>query len=556
MSGICGVTSKMISTDERIRLVYRMVFCMNHRGPDNSESWSNEFISLGHNRLSIIDLSSNANQPMHKGEWVITYDGVIYNYMEIRSELEYKHNLQFITNSDAEVILAAWDTWGEKAINKFRGMWAFSIYNKTSHDLYLCRDRFGIKPLYYYELNGHFLFASEIKAILEDKNVARRVKLTTLADFLMGFHDHSKETFFENIYQIEPGCYIHFNLMDGSKKHFRYYDLDKATEGKTSTIEELSDCIKETIYAHLRSDVPIGTCLSGGLDSSTIATIAGQYMNNYYSRQLHAITAQSEDPVNDESTYAREVVDNSNLIWYLTKPSADNFLMNWGNCLWHQDEPVGGPSILMQYYVMKTAHQKGLKVMLDGQGGDEALLGYERYYGTFLLEIIKRGEMFNFGIQFIKAIEKSKLNALQMFQYLIYFTAKWLRVLVNKSKWNLIPPTLLDHGLNTLRESCNTYKSIRSLQIAEITKYQLPHLLRYEDRNSMAWSIEARVPFVDHKIIEMAVSLQPNDKIQNGYTKYALRKIMDKKMPDNITWRRNKIGFEVSPPVKTIFKKK
>ncbi len=332
--------------------------------------------------------------------------------------------------------------------------------------------------------------------------------------------------------------------MDGSKKHFRYYDLDKATEGKTSTIEELSDCIKETIYAHLRSDVPIGTCLSGGLDSSTIATIAGQYMNNYYSRQLHAITAQSEDPVNDESTYAREVVDNSNLIWYLTKPSADNFLMNWGNCLWHQDEPVGGPSILMQYYVMKTAHQKGLKVMLDGQGGDEALLGYERYYGTFLLEIIKRGEMFNFGIQFIKAIEKSKLNALQMFQYLIYFTAKWLRVLVNKSKWNLIPPTLLDHGLNTLRESCNTYKSIRSLQIAEITKYQLPHLLRYEDRNSMAWSIEARVPFVDHKIIEMAVSLQPNDKIQNGYTKYALRKIMDKKMPDNITWRRNKIGFE------------
>ena len=517
---------------------------MNHRGPDSNDFWSDDHISLGHNRLSIIDLSDNGKQPMHRGDWVISYNGEIYNYLEIKNELETKYNASFITKSDTEVILAAWERWGEKALNKFRGMWAFAIYNKKNHELYLCRDRFGVKPLYYYNMNGHFLFASEIKAILEDVNVSRRANLTTVIDYLIGFHDHGEATFFENIYQIEPGCYMRYNPVNGFKELHQYYDLAKATVGKTSTIEEFAKCFQESVLLHLRSDVPVGTCLSGGLDSSSIATMASKYMKEYYGQQFHAVTAQSEDSSNDESQYARKVVEHSSLIWYLTKPSADDFLQYWHKCQWFQEEPIGTPSIFMQFCVMQIAREAGLKVMLDGQGGDEALLGYERYYSTFFWDGLKHGKPIRMGVEFFKAIENSKLTAMQMLQFQAYFLLTWLRILTNKKKWQAIPQNVLQHGLNTLRNSCKTYKDIRSLQIAEITKYQMPHLLKYEDRNSMAWSVEARVPFVDYKVIETAVSLKPDGKINNGYTKYALRKTMDGEMPDSITWRKNKIGFE------------
>jgi len=481
---------------------------------------------------------------MHKGNWVITYNGEIYNYLELRKELADNYNVHFVTRTDTEVILSAWEIWGVKALNKFRGMWAFAIYNKRSHELYLCRDRFGIKPLYYYDLNGEFIFASEIKAIFEDENVARRAKLTTVVDFLIGFSDHSDATFFENIYQIQPGCYMYYDLNNGSKEHFRYYDLAKATEGKTSTIEEFSKALEESVLLHLRSDVSVGTCLSGGLDSSSIATLAGRYMFENYGKEFHAVTAFSEDPINDESKYAREVVKHSSLIWYSVKPSVDDFLNNWEKCQWFQDEPVGGPSAIMQFCVMQVARDSGLRVMLDGQGGDEALLGYERYYCTYFLDLLRQGKPVMVGREFYRSIKNSGLSAPQMIQFQAYFLMTWLRVLRQKRKWNVVPKWLLEHGLNTLHETSNTYKRVKRMQIAEVTKYQLPRLLKYEDRNSMAWNIEARVPFVDHKVVEIAIALQPGDKINNGYTKYALRKTMDQRMPDSITWRKNKIGFE------------
>lgn len=544
MCGISGSINLRRSLESRVELVKKMISCMNHRGPDTNDIWFDEFICLGHNRLSIIDLSENGKQPMHKGDWVITYNGEIYNYLELRRELADNYNVHFVTRTDTEVILSAWEIWGVKALNKFRGMWAFAIYNKRSHELYLCRDRFGIKPLYYYDLNGEFIFASEIKAIFEDENVARRAKLTTVVDFLIGFSDHSDATFFENIYQIQPGCYMYYELHNGSKEHFRYYDLAKATEGKTSTIEEFSKALEESVLLHLRSDVPVGTCLSGGLDSSSIATLAGRYMFENYGKEFHAVTAFSEDPMNDESKYAREVAKHSSLIWYSVKPSVDDFLNNWEKCQWFQDEPVGGPSAIMQFCLMQVARDCGLRVMLDGQGGDEALLGYERYYCTYFLDLIKQGKPVMVGKEFYRSIKNSGLSAPQMIQFQAYFLITWLRVLRQKRKWNVIPKCLLEHGLHTLQETSDTYKSVKHMQIAEITKYQLPRLLKYEDRNSMAWSIEARVPFVDHKLIEIAIALKPSDKINNGYTKYALRKTMDRKMPDSITWRKNKIGFE------------
>lgn len=543
MSGISGAITKQRPLDGYSELIERMNVCMNHRGEDSNGLWFDDLICLGHNRLSIIDLSDKGKQPMHKGDWVITYDGTIYNYLEVKKELVANYDIRFITHSDTEVVLAAWEIWGVKALNKFRGMWAFAIYNKKSHELYLCRDRFGIKPLYYYDINGDFIFASEIKAILENKNIARRAKLTTVVDFLIGFSDHSEATFFEDIYQIQPGCYMYYNLPKGSKEHNRYYDLAKATEGKTSTVEEFTQAFEESVLLHLRSDVTVGTCLSGGLDSSSIATIAARYALND-GKLFHAVTAISEDPANDESVYAREVVNHSSLIWHSAKPPVDDLVNYWEKCQWFQEEPVRGPSMLMQFCVMQVAGESGLKVLLDGQGGDEALLGYERYYSTFFLDELKSGRYHLVAREYCKSINNSKLTAIQMAQFQAYFLMTWLRVLKNKTKWSHVPSTLLDHGLNTLRKSCNTFKSVRTLQLAEITKYQLPHLLKYADRNSMAWSIETRFPFVDHKVIETAIALKPSDKIKNGYTKYALRKTMDERMPDSITWRKNKIGFE------------
>jgi asparagine synthase (glutamine-hydrolysing) len=546
LCGICG--SNGIEAQKR---VYKMLDVLKHRGPDGSDVWSDGFITLGHNRLAIIDLTDAGKQPMHRGDWVITYNGEIYNYIEVKRQMQEIYNIKFTTESDTEVILAAWETWKEKALAKFRGMWAFAIYNKRTQDLYLCRDRFGIKPLYYYYKNNTLLFSSEIKAILEEKMILRRVHIPAIVDYLIGFHDHNEFTFFEGILQIPPGHYLHFNLNSNNKKLIKYYDFTKKIENRTSTVEEFEQVFHESVLLHLRSDVPVGTCLSGGLDSSSVATKAVNFLKNGFNKSFHAFTAQSEDPLNDETIYAKQVVEHSELIWHLTKPSADDFLHNWEQCLWFQDEPVGGLSIFLQYFIMKTASEVGLKVMLDGQGGDEALLGYERYYPTLFLHWLKRGRIDRSYKEFISASKNSKLNTKQLAMYIIYFLLPGIRVARNEKKYKQIPRTILEHGLNTIRESSKSYHDLRALQIAEITKYQLPHLLKYEDRNSMAWSVEARVPFVDHKLIETAITLGPEDKIRNGYSKWALRKTMDGKMPDSITWRKNKIGFE-APEAKWI----
>ncbi|MEN6327039.1 MAG: asparagine synthase (glutamine-hydrolyzing) [Syntrophomonas sp.] len=544
MCSISGLVNNNISLEMRISKINSMNEILNHRGPDDSDIWSNNLISIGHNRLAIIDLTDSGKQPMHRGDWVIVFNGEIYNYLEIRQELEKKFKQRFLTESDTEVILAAWEIWKEKSLDRFRGMWAFAIYNKTTHELYLCRDRFGIKPLYYYDKNYSFIFSSEIKAILQEEMIERRVYLPAVMDYLFGFHDHNEFTFFEDIFQIPPGHYLCFNLHNNNKKLIRYYDLAQATEGRISTVDEFTHVFRESVLLHLRSDVPVGTCLSGGLDSSSVASTAAYHVKNNYNTSFHAITAQSEDPLNDETIYAKQVVEHSELIWHLIKPRAEDFLHDWERCLWFQDEPTGGPSIFLQYFVMKTANEAGLKVMLDGQGGDEALFGYERYYPTLFLYLLKIGRINNFYKEFTNAIKNSKLNTRQMAMYVMYFLLPKVRVARNAMKYKQIPKIILEHGLNTLQESSKSYRDPRSLQIAEITKYQLPHLLRYEDRNSMAWSVEARVPFVDHEVIETAITLKLEDKIKNGYTKWALRKVMDGKMADSITWRKNKIGFE------------
>jgi asparagine synthase (glutamine-hydrolysing) len=544
MCSIAGIAGNNISAGEKKITVERFLEELKHRGPDGMGIWEDHLITLGHNRLSIIDLSIQSGQPMHMGDWVIAYNGEVYNYLELRKELSTDYDFVFMTESDTEVILAAWSVWGEKALERFRGMWAFAIYNKRSNILFLCRDRFGIKPLYYSFRNNELLFASEIKALLKSELVSRTAYLPAIVDFMIGFHDHCDTTFFKDIIQIPPAHFLKVDLNSKKAESIKYYDLNKATAAVTSDLDDFKIAFNETINLHLRSDVKTGTCLSGGIDSSAVAIEASRQMLNFYNKPFFAVTAQSEEADNDETRFAEEVVKKGHINWYKVKPGVDDFLNNWKKCLWYQDEPVFGPSIFMQYMVMKEASEQGIKVMLDGQGGDELLLGYERYYPAYFLHLVKRKSFSRVIKAFFEAVDNSKLNHRQMLAYSAYFLIPQIRFLVQKKKLKSLPKELVKESLDRLMDSSRSYRNIREMQIAEITKFQLPHLLKYEDRNSMAWSVEARVPFIDHVIVEKALTLKPDLKIKDGYTKWALRKIMEDELPENIIWRKNKIGFE------------
>lgn len=543
---MCGIAGFVGRETNRETLVKGMLAEIQHRGPDDTGFWADEYTALGHNRLSIIDLSRNGRQPMVRGPWVIIYNGEIYNYRELRQELQHSHHQQFRTETDTEVVLAAWEVWGKAALDRFRGMWAFALYNSFTGELILTRDRFGIKPLYYFSGGGIFIFASEIKALLTVPVVPRKACLPVVSDFLLaGFRDHGPDTFYNDIYQLLPGHCLLLNVHDGEFKTEPYYDLSRRVlEKRQSTIKAFEEAFLESIRLHLRSDVPVGTCLSGGLDSSSVATAASQIYYQSSGKRFSAVFAQSGDILNDETEYARSVAENADLDWHVTAPTLRDYQENWWKCLWHQEEPTGGPSVFMQYWVMKTARQAGIKVMLDGQGGDEILLGYERYYPAVFMHWIKAGRFGTALREFIAASRNSKLAVKDLAFYSFYFLSPQIRKLRLKNRLRSIPPELLKGTLSRVGESARYYGDLLSLQISEISRFQLPQLLKYEDRNSMAWSVEARVPFVDHEVVESALTLKHDDKIRNGYSKFALRCVMNGKMPDSITWRRNKIGFE------------
>lgn len=541
MCGICGIATVEVGRRE---IAEKMLVEINHRGQDERGLWEDPWLTLGHNRLSIIDLSSSGRQPMVKGDWIIVFNGEIYNYKELREELRGYHGQVFQTETDTEVILAAWDIWGHQSLDKFRGMWSFAIYHQGSQELILSRDRFGIKPLYYFAGGNRFLFASEIKALLTDPAVPRQACLSVISDYLLaGFHDHRPETFYEGIKQLPPGHCLVLNARDRNFTVQSYYDLGSRIQGRKSTISDFDRALRESVRLHLRSDVPVGTCLSGGLDSSSVATLASSFMLQENAGPLQAITAKSGEPENDETEYARMVVEKAGLQWHVTQPSADDFREHWERCLWHQDEPAGGPSVFMQYWVMKAAHEAGIKVMLDGQGGDECLLGYERYYPSVFCYWLRHGYFSTAGRELLAASRNSKLSIRELLLYSLYFLVPAVRKARSRTRLRGLPSELVEETLARIVECGRQYYHVSNLQVAEINYYQLPHLLRYEDRNSMAWTVEARVPFVDYEVIETALTLTPEDKINQGFTKWALRCSMKEEMPEAITWRRNKIGF-------------
>ena len=547
MCGISGIVNQKGSTVSR-----EEIKCMNdliaHRGPDDEGFHFGRNFAFGHRRLSILDLSDAGHQPMsYLDRYVITYNGEVYNYLEIRKELE-EDGYVFASDTDTEVILAAYDRWGKECVQRFNGMWAFALYDREYDIVFCSRDRFGIKPFYYTETDGKFIFGSEIKQLLpffKENSANKKI----LIDYLVtGFLEYSQETFFEAIYKLKPSCNLEYDLKTHTYRIDRYYDIneedDIAEMDEKNAIDIYESKFEHAIKLRLRSDVKVGTCLSGGLDSSSVAAFASRFYHRESGERFVAIHAKSIEKASDESGYANEVAEYCGLDLHVVEPTTEDFQSTMTEVIYAQEEPFGGPSIFMQYFVMKKAKELGCKVMLDGQGGDETLLGYEKYYPSAYWHIFKKDGLFSA----IREIVSSYKNNQKMSPkwIIIYFVGSFfstLRIFKYKHEASFLKRRYLNQDFEFINTLSKKYSDAFELQKYEIYSTNLPVLLRCEDKNSMCCSVETRLPFIDYRAMQTALNIDVKHKIRDGWTKYILRKIIDGKLPGNVVWRKNKLGF-------------
>jgi asparagine synthase (glutamine-hydrolysing) len=541
ISGIINLSYEPVSHD----MIERMTDIIKHRGPNGYGYYFDNNVAFGHRRLSIIDLSEAGNQPMFfDDKYVIVFNGEIYNYLEIKNELKI-YGYVFLTNSDTEVILASYHKWGKECVSKFNGMWSFAIHDKVDNIIFCSRDRFGEKPFYYTRKSNYFIFGSEIKQLLIIEPRVLVNKKVMLDYLVLGLEEYSDSTFFEGIQKLLPSHNLIYHLENNSIEIEKYYTIQIDLSIQDLTENESKDLYKSeferSVKFRLRSDVKVGTCLSGGLDSSSVAAVASDLYFNSTGEKFAAITAKSEDSKNDESSYAQMVVDKLDLDWHLVYPNANNFREVLDEVIKTQEEPFGSPSIVMQYFVMEEAKNISSTVLLDGQGGDETLLGYERYYPAYLLSL----PIFKRLLEFFNSSKNSKLSKKKLLLFIFYFLNPKIRINRQLNRFSFVKKKYLNLiSKDIIIELSKSYSNIKQLQLLEITKTQLPHLLKYEDKNSMRHSIETRLPFLDYKLVELSLSINNNYKIKMGWTKFILRKTTEDKLPKEISWRKNKYGFE------------
>lgn len=538
MCGISGIINKDGSKVD-LSSLKNMNDLISHRGPDGEGFYEESNVGFGHRRLAIIDLSQDGHQPMHlDNKFVITFNGEVYNYIEIREELK-KIGYHFKSGSDTEVILAAYSHWGEDCVTHFNGMWAFAIHDKEKQIIFCSRDRFGVKPFYYKDTDDGFLFGSEIKQFLDPKASNPAHEDLIIHYLFTGMHDHDQRTFFKDILKLEPSHNLTYDLRSNRFHIKKYYSISNVPQSTN-----YSEVFHSAVKLRLRSDVKVGTCLSGGLDSSTIAAIASKLYNQSSSERFNAIHAKSIEKNTDESSYATEVANHCNLELHVTEPQPQDFKKYFDEVIYTQEEPFGSPSIFLQYFVMKKAADIKCKVMLDGQGGDETLLGYERYYASAFAAFLREEGIFKtLKEMYSSKKNNSKMGLKSILKYLAgtFFLGLRARYLRNKLDFFRADkiPTKFEYWTLLRSKALDMFK----MQELELYKTNLQALLRYEDKNSMRHGIETRLPFIDYRAVETALNLPINKKIHNGWTKLVLRDICSKYLPSSIAWRKNKLGF-------------
>ncbi len=545
-----------------------------HRGPDGEGLWQNDSgnILLGHRRLSIIDLSDAGHQPMHfllstGGEglgarYTIIHNGEIYNYIELREELQQK-GYSFLSKTDTEVIAAAYDRWKEECVGHFDGMFAFAIWDEKEKILFAARDRFGEKPFFYFFDGQKFLFASEMKALWA-AGIERKPNQKMLFNFItIGYTDNPAqpvETFFENINKLPAASTLLYHAGKNELILEKYWDINPEEENKKITddeaIEQFNHLFTSSVQRRLRSDVSIGTSLSGGLDSSSVVSAINELQTinlpaGQAGHKPQTFTASFPGFEKDESSFSKQVADKFGLQQSIINISTDEMLNDWEKLLYHQEEPFGSASIYAQYKVYELAKQHHVKVLLDGQGADETLAGYHKYYKWYWQELFRNRRLFR-----SKELKAAKeLGVQEKFDYkniiAAYFPAYATITLENQYLLKAINHEDLTKDFVKLQSKEAYYTTPDHFTLNGALHFNtcthgLEELLRYADRNSMAHGREVRLPFLSHELVEFIFSLPAKFKIRNGWTKWLLRTSMNEKLPEAITWRKDKVGFE--PP--------
>lgn len=570
---MCGLVAS-VSLQRKIRStdIQRMLGLADHRGPDGSgivlsegEEWSKDitdsaWVALGHVRLSIIDLSDASGQPLISqcGRFALVFNGEIYNYLEIRDELR-TLGRDFVSNGDSEVLLQSLIQWGTQALPRLRGMFSFVFVDLQTRQVVAARDRYGIKPLYLWRSGSNFHFASEIKQFQGHPEWKSILNQRAALEFLLyGVTDYSSSTLFQGVEHVPPGSVVTIGSETNSKLRIsKWWSPSRSVFSGTyeEACEKYQYLFHRSLELHLRSDVPIASCLSGGLDSSAIVGAASKWFNRHNSTH-HTFTATSDDSRIDETRYARAVNEHSGTTGHELLPTSERLWRDLDQIIWHQDEPFGSTSIFAQWCVFSSMAEQGLKVALDGQGADEQLGGYDSFVSLYILSLLTSGhgiqalENFRNFKQSGRVTGKSVLSALAYMHLPQKARTAIGRIaqIPSQNGGNWLNSHLIgDVGVQDPFTPLGKYpQSVNELSQDMVDRINLPMLLRFEDRNSMAFGIEARVPFVDHELMEFGLSIPEEFLLRNGSTKSVLRDSVADCLPKSIVRRRDKIGFQTA----------
>jgi asparagine synthase (glutamine-hydrolysing) len=541
MCGIVGIIIKTRIEKKSIKdIIEKMNNTLIHRGPDGEGYYYGDNFVFAHRRLAIVDLSDAGKQPMeYINRYIITYNGEIYNYIELKKELE-SHGYKFKSHTDTEVIMASYDFWGVDCLNKFNGMWAFVIYDKQKEKFFISRDRFGKKPLYYYKDDEIFIFSSEIKAILAHPKVETKPNFAFLKSYLkLGCREFLKETAFENIYRFDFAHYFE----GGNEEIFHDFKLNRFWDIKPNLSKEKFDPRKAKEYAEkyynlledavrirLRADVKIGSALSGGLDSSSVVYIINKLLKEQKKEELQetfsSVYKSEGTEYCDESQFINILAQKLNVKSNQIEPKEEEIPNEIEKMIWHLENPQEN-SLMSSWHTYKLISSTDVKVVLNGQGADEQLAGYLGYIQNYLpslslVDLIKE----SLALLKIKDSWRYVLKGFLIGLYRIIFGDKILNFTIKKVLKKNFEPDL-------------------NKKLAEDIETGLVTLLHYDDHTSMAYSIESRLPFMDYRVIEFLASVPACYKIHNGWTKYLARLAFDGKLPDDIVWRRDKMGWPI-----------
>ncbi|TDH23299.1 asparagine synthase (glutamine-hydrolyzing) [Segetibacter sp. 3557_3] len=522
---------------------------VSHRGPDGEGFYSGVNFAFGHRRLSIIDLSHGGDQPMEKGgDWLV-FNGMIYNYIELREELITLGH-QFHSHSDTEVLLAACLQWGIKAFDRLNGMWAFAWYRQQTNDIIFCRDRFGIKPLFYTTSGDFFGAGSEIKQFHAVPGFQSKLNKKAAVNFLTnGYLNYAEDTFFEGVHELRAGHYLHYHLDTHKYSVHQWYNLDKAAPPISVSWQDAKQQVRalfnDSLKIRLRADVKLGSCLSGGLDSSSI--VSNVHAQKLGPMDFVTITSCYEQKEYDEQQFSDLVSAATGFKAIKTFPRLQDMLDKGelDEMIFHQEQPLNSASNYSEHEVFKTAKSNNLKVMLDGQGADEYICGYNEFYIAYLGELVQSGRIKKLWQGFKRKSQHQKTSVgSYVNNYLrtvaLYPVLPRLKKIMGRNNHPWLNPDWKSFAEKNLIHFSSG--NIRSLSLCEMSFTSLPMQLHSEDRNSMKHAIESRLPYLDHRLVEYILSLPSHFKIANGFSKYIVRETLDE-LPEAIRYRKDKMGF-------------